>query len=191
MKPNGVGDYFFEGIPDVPGKRRYYFAIVEIKKDTSNKTVYVLNSDFKKIILTHPNYPNMAFVEYVGDHALPIEAPHGNARFEPKKTRPFVSTAPSVIKAAADSSDSASLTYRKLRNNGPTELERHLIEAPRDTEQIQNAQKRARSKLRISRDEIYNTIVFATEKQMITSLSIIPSLIVFGFAQDTLAVLHP
>ena len=144
---------------------------------------------FKRFAFTHPKYPRRVLVEYSGDSSCAVDIPHGNARTEKIRKRPFKRTAPSLLKKMSESTGPPSNVRRDLELQAPTDIRRHEVEAPRDLKQVQNAQSNARQRTRLSHDEIYNLIEIGFDSDFIKYFLVHEDIRVFGFHQGILNML--
>ncbi len=178
-RQSGNGRFFIDG---VEGKKVYFYAVTG-REESGNLT---LTKEFRKNAYFHPNYPNSVVVQYVGDESVAGKLPHGNAKHPAKLKRPYVRTLPSVIRKIEKEEAIPSMVYRNQLMNAPKQLERHLIETPRDMEQVRNAQNNFAQKYRLSRDALFNLTELAHDSNFIESIIVHPDVEVFGFDQNLL-----
>ena len=90
----------------------------------------------------HPDFPTKCVVQYIGNEQVASKLPHGNAVYPPATSRPFIAKADSVKRQLEQSFGTSATEYRdaliEYGIDAPKELERHVIEAPRNLEQVQN-----------------------------------------------------
>ena len=137
----------------------------------------------------HPDFPTKCVIQYIGNEQVATKLPHGNAVYPPATSRPFTATADSVKRQLEQSFGTAATEYRDALIDAPKELERHVVEAPRNLEQVQNLKKIFKQKLRLSRDAIYNLEELAHDTGFIHDIVLYPDLIVLGFDKEIVKVL--
>lgn len=115
--------------------KRYYFKLQVGPGDE-------FTTEFTKHAIECPLFENKVLVWYQGDESVVVDFAHGNSK-DPDKE--FHRTAPSVLTKMKMETDKLPLQlYSDLVTAAPRELERHIIDAPRDIKQVQNARKLAR-----------------------------------------------
>lgn len=107
--------------------------------------------------------------------------PHGNSKWKAKLTTPYVRTNPDLFDEIRKKNGAPSTIFRKLLTEGPKDLIRHLVDAPRDIEQVSNIKKNQRRSDRFCHDAFYNIIDLKAEvKEFITYYRLFPNVVVFG-----------
>ncbi len=92
----------------------------------------------------HPDIPSRKFIRYCGDETVVTQFPHGNSKWKAKLTTPYVRTNPDLFDEIRKKDGAPSTIFRKLLTEGPTDLIRHLVDAPRDIEQVSNILKKSK-----------------------------------------------
>ena len=114
--------------------KRYYFKLQVGPGDE-------FSTEFTKHAIECPLYENKVLVWYQGDESIVVDFAHGNSK-DPAKE--FHRTAPSVLTKMKMQTDKLpSELYSDLVTAATHEVERHIIDAPRDIKQVQNARKLA------------------------------------------------
>ena len=122
-------------------------------------------------------------IKYIGDESVAAQFPHGNSK---AVTRNYVRTQPHVIRQAESTDRSARQTYQQLVEAAPTDSQ--TTGAPRNLRQVQNAMHSARSRVRVSRDALYNLHEIALDTGFIHHITSFPDLLVVMYAEETMAM---
>lgn len=98
-------------------------------------------------------------VQYVGDESVVVQNHHGNRKTPaPDGIANYVRTAPETIGRLLSSNETPISVYHALVAES-----NNIAIAPRDPEQVRNAQRRARAGQRISKDAIWNSIAISSD----------------------------
>lgn len=137
-------------------------------------------SAFSKHAIVCPLYDKQVLIWYSGDEGVVIDFVHGNAQTKGKAV--FHRTAPSLLTAMkSDTSKKPMEIFSDMMLAAPLKLDRHIVEAPKNFQQVKNALKTARAAEKLSSDALYNLIEIRSETQFISDLVFAPNFIVIGF----------
>ena len=155
--------------------KRYYF---KLKTGPGND----YSSEFSKHAIECSLYEKQILVWYQGDDSVVVDFSHGNAK-DPEKE--FHRTAPSVLSQMKTSKEKLPVqVFTDLVLAAPRELERHITDAPRNIQQIRNAQKYARKAERLSLDAICNLVELRTETGFMSDIHLAPGVLVLCFKES-------
>ena len=117
-------------------------------------------------------------MKYSGnDSVVNWEYCHGNATTIEQTDKPFHRTAPSVLKQSAERKNERPMkVYGDLLESAGPNLKSQSVTAPRNLEQIKNAQKYARNKSKISHCGIFNAYEVGDETGFLQKMKIFPNL---------------
>lgn len=159
--------------------KRYYF---KLKIGPGND----YTNDFSKHAIECSQYEKQILVWYQGDDSVVVDFSHGNAK-DPDKE--FHRTAPSVLSQMKSVKEKLPVqVFTELVLAAPRELERHITDAPRNIQQIRNAQKSARKTERLSLDAICNLVELRTETGFMSDIHLAPGVLVICFKESKFCV---
>ena len=165
------------GSDNLTGFKRYFQSIIGRDEDGQN----ILSTAFTRTTYHHPSLPKVLVI-YKGDEKVASKLPHGNAKNEDSKKKPFVKTMPSLLRDMEDKvGDSPSNTYRKMTAAMPRDIKVQAAQSPRNLKQVQNTVHNAGQKLRFTRDSLYNLHVRAMDGNFVEEIITFPDLIVIGW----------
>lgn len=145
--------------------RRYYFKL-QIKPGGECTT------EFTRHAIECPLYEKQVLVWYQGDDSVVVDFAHGNSK---DPTKEFHRTAPSVLKKMKSEKEKLPLqVYSDLVHSAPREVERHIIDAPRDIKQVRNARKIALKANRSSLDAVFNVVGFRSGTGLVSDIHLTP-----------------
>lgn len=109
-----------------------------------------------------PLYEKQVLIWYPGDEGVVVDFVHGNAQTKGKAA--FHRTAPSLLTAMkSDTSKKPTEIFSDMMLAAPLELDRHIVDAPKDFQQVKNALKTAPAAEKLSLDALYNLIEIRSE----------------------------
>ena len=167
------------------GKTFYYKIAIGRNEDMELLT----SLKFKRLAYIHPKFPNLVLVEYVGDCNVAIDFPHGNANKEKALNRPFKQTTKSLRTKMKNSTGYPSNTYHTLVRQAQSEVRKHIVDAPRDMKQVENAKWNERQRKRLSNDEFINLKEIGYESNFVRQLVIHEEVRIIGFCEGLLETL--
>jgi hypothetical protein len=117
-------------------------------------------------------------VRYVGDeNVINWEYCHGNATTIEQRSKPFFRTAKSVLSEAVErKNDRPIKVYGDLIEAAGKNMKSQAVLAPRNLNQIQNAQKNARDGSKISQCGMYNAYEVGIETGFLRKYEIFPNM---------------
>lgn len=119
---------------------------------------------------------------YEGDDSVVVDFCHGNSKGKDKKV--FHRSAPSLLTAIKSDKENPPLkVYSEIILAAPAQLERHIVDAPRNLQQVRNAQKSVRIAESLSSDQLYNLIELSNETNFISDLQVVPFLNIVCFSE--------
>lgn len=122
---------------------------------------------------------------YDGDESVAKDFPHGNAKHPEKTEKPFHNTKKSLLTEMKTSV----IDKLPLKVNSdlilavPQELRRHVVDAPRDLEQVRNAKKSIVKATRLLNDANYNLCELHFETNFIKDIQIVLELVVLCYLE--------
>lgn len=100
-----------------------------------------------------------------------------SVQFFYKRNRNFTMTAKSTREEIKQRKGAPCNIYKELVCEAPEEANRHLVMAPRNVKQVQNAQAMERQKFRLGRDAFYNLHFGAVESNFVKHIQTYPDFI--------------
>ena len=92
---------------------------------------------FQRISWNHKLQPQLTLIQYVGNHSLSVDFPHGNS----KQDVPYTRSAPSVIRDIEVGNNKPNKEYQTRVFNAPTDIASQKLRAPRNVTQVRNARQ--------------------------------------------------
>lgn len=122
-----------------------------------------MDSRFKRVCYEPVPLHNVEFfhvvVQYIGDESVVVPKHHANRKAPvPEGIASYVRTAPETIGQLLSSTAPPISVYHDLVGQS-----NNIAIAPRDPEQVRNAQRRVHASNRISKDSIWNAIAISSE----------------------------
>jgi hypothetical protein len=152
--------------------KRYYF---KLKIGPGND----YTNEFSKHAIECSLYEKQLLIWYQGDNSVVVDFSHGNAKDTEKETH---RTASSVLSQMRSANEKLPLqVYSELALSVTEQSDRRITDAPRNIQQIRNAQKSARNDDRLSLDAICNLIELRSETHFVNDIHLAPSLLVICF----------
>jgi hypothetical protein len=153
--------------------KRYYF---KLKIGPGND----YTNEFSKHAIECSLYEKQLLIWYQGDNSVVVDFSHGNAKDTEKE---FHRAAPSVLSETRSAKKKLPLqVYSELVLTAPEQSDSRIItDAPRNIQQIRNAQKSARHDERLSLDAICNLIELRSETHFVNDVHLAPKLLVICF----------
>ena len=167
-------------------KNFYYKLLVEEEEKGVKKKKYT--TEFSRRVVTFESDPSRALIYYLGNDSVVVDLPHGNAKHSAKTSKVFYRTDPNLQAKMKESVGKAPvLVYSEMLESAPQQIERHVVDAPRDVQQIRNMQQLEKVSKCISRDSNYNLHVLHKELKFIHVAITIPDLTLICYSDVTLA----
>jgi hypothetical protein len=144
----------------------------------SGESASSFTNAFSKEAFIHSGYPCQVLVRYVGDeNVINWEYCHGNATTIEQRSKPFFRTAKSVLSEAVErKNDRPIKVYGDLIEAAGKNMKSQAVLAPRNLNQIQNAQKNARDGSKISQCGMYNAYEVGIETGFLRKYEIFPNM---------------
>lgn len=168
---------------------RYKFAYKDVECDKIYFKLRVgecdvFTNEFSRTVIINPLVPNRVLVIYEGDNSVVVDLPHGNAKHPSKKSKPFYRTRPSLINAMKNLKNKLPVQiYSNLTLAAPKALDRHIVDAPRNIEQVRNARKFIPKEIRLTKKAINNLADLYYETEFIQHFQLFPNLKLICFLQ--------
>ena len=141
--------WYQNGIKNIPRKnpviKKTYF-ILKTPTGTSNnfkRHAYQLLNAAKPFVL----------IQYLGNHECAIQYPHKNVK---SGSHPHIRTCTSVLEKIADVKEYPSTVYQREVANTDSPCSSQAVLKPRNIKQVQNVHYKAKQKMRLSHDALYN-----------------------------------
>ena len=167
-------------------KNFYYKLLVEEEEKGVKKKKYT--TELSRRVVTFESDPSKALIYYLGNDSVFVDLPHGNAKHSAKTSKVFYRTDPYLQAKMKESVGKAPvLVYSEMLESAPQQIERHVVDAPRDVQQIRNMQQLEKVSKCISRDSNYNLHVLHKELKFIHVAITIPDLTLICYSDVTLA----
>ena len=93
---------------------------------------------FQMISWSHKDKPMLTLVQFVGDHTLSVDFPHGNAK---KNHMPYYRSAPSLIRELEVGSEKPAKVYQKKVFEAAPDTSSQRFKVPRNLGQVRNARQ--------------------------------------------------
>lgn len=152
--------------------KRYYF---KLKIGPGND----YTNEFSKHAIECSLHEKQLLIWYQGDNSVVVDFSHGNAK-DPEKE--FHRTTPSVLSQLRNVKEKLpSQVYSELELATPEQSGRHITDAPRNIQQIRNAQSSGRKAERLSMDAIGTLNELRSESHFVNDIHLAPSLLVICF----------
>jgi len=171
----------FEG---VECKKVYFYT--KIGRTATARYKPEISKDFMREVYFHPLFPNRVLIIYSGDEKVAVTLSHGNSKSKSKVESDFLMTRKSSRDEMKKRRGYASNIYTELILEAPKDLNSHVVIAPRDMEQVRNAQRSARRQLRMTHETSCNLQHISDETKFISDIVCYPSLMVFCYQPSLL-----
>ena len=137
---------------------------------------------FQMISWTHRDKPMLTLMQFVGDHMVSVDFPHGNSK---KTTMPYHRSAPSLIREIEVGNDKPAKVYQKKVFNAPSDPSTQKFKVPRNLSQIRNARQNFK-KTSEGVDDFNRLNRLSLEFSDIRFLATVPDLILVSANQEML-----
>ena len=137
---------------------------------------------FQMISWSHRDKPMFTLIQFVGDHTVSVDFPHGNSK---KSSMPYHRTAPSLLRDIEVGKDKPAKEYQKKVFDAPKDPSSQRFKVPRNLSQIRNARQNIK-KMSEGVDAFNRLNRLAMEFSDIRFLATVPDLILVSVNQDML-----
>ena len=131
----------------------------------------------------HRDLPLYTLVQFVGDHTVSIDFPHGNAK---KRNQPYHRSAPSLLRDLEVGDHQPAQEYHQRVTQAEPSLQHQTLRVPRNTDQIRSARKLFK-KMTEGVDIFTKLNKLALNYEDIRLLMTIPDLLVVSIQPDMLS----
>ncbi|XP_059174682.1 probable ATP-dependent RNA helicase DDX52 [Physella acuta] len=141
------------------------------------------SSEFTRTAIFHPDHPRTVLIQYSGDETKAVDFAHGNST---KSSSHYVRTRPGLLRKIKECAGNG--TAQQLFQELTSESQCSPTSAPRNKEQVRNALKVNRRKLKNSNDALYNLHEFAYETKFVRYITTFPDLTAVMWMDESVQV---
>ena len=128
---------------------------------------------FMMISWIHKEKPDLTLLQFVGDHTLSVDFPHGNSK---KSNMPYHRSAPQLIRELEVCSSKPAKVYNEKVAEASSDIAGQRLRVPRNLAQVRNARQNYK-KITVGVDSFTNLHNLALSYPDITFLATVPDLI--------------